>query len=63
MSMAAYLKYETRENVIRKSPMKAAVLRTIGQPLSIEEVRIGLPGPHEVRRADHRLRRLSALRR
>jgi len=28
--------------------MKAAVLRTIGQPLSIEEVRIGLPGPREV---------------
>jgi S-(hydroxymethyl)glutathione dehydrogenase/alcohol dehydrogenase len=28
--------------------MKAAVLRTIGQPLSIEDVRIGLPGPREV---------------
>jgi S-(hydroxymethyl)glutathione dehydrogenase / alcohol dehydrogenase len=28
--------------------MKAAVLRTIGQPLSIEDVHIGLPGPREV---------------
>ena len=28
--------------------MKAAVLRTVGQPLSVEEVQIGLPGPHEV---------------
>ncbi|WP_332769230.1 Zn-dependent alcohol dehydrogenase [Phenylobacterium sp.] len=28
--------------------MKAAVLRQIGQPLQIEDVRIGKPGPHEV---------------
>jgi S-(hydroxymethyl)glutathione dehydrogenase / alcohol dehydrogenase len=28
--------------------MKAAVLRAVGTPLSIEEVEIGLPGPHEV---------------
>jgi S-(hydroxymethyl)glutathione dehydrogenase/alcohol dehydrogenase len=28
--------------------MKAAVLRAVGTPLSIEDVRIGLPGPHEV---------------
>ena len=28
--------------------MKAAVLRTVGQPLSIEDVQIGLPGPREV---------------
>ena len=28
--------------------MKAAVLRAIGTPLSIEQVEIGLPGPHEV---------------
>jgi S-(hydroxymethyl)glutathione dehydrogenase/alcohol dehydrogenase len=28
--------------------MKAAVLRQAGSPLSIEEVSIGLPGPHEV---------------
>jgi S-(hydroxymethyl)glutathione dehydrogenase/alcohol dehydrogenase len=28
--------------------MKAAVLRAVRQPLSIEEVQIGLPGPHEV---------------
>jgi S-(hydroxymethyl)glutathione dehydrogenase/alcohol dehydrogenase len=28
--------------------MKAAVLREVGKPLLIEEVRIGKPGPHEV---------------
>ena len=28
--------------------MKAAVLREVGQPLAIEEVQIGKPGPHEV---------------
>ena len=28
--------------------MKAAVLRAVGQPLQIEEVQIGLPGPREV---------------
>ncbi|WP_158915572.1 Zn-dependent alcohol dehydrogenase [Caulobacter sp. S45] len=28
--------------------MKAAVLRQVGQPLSLEEVAIGLPGPREV---------------
>ncbi len=28
--------------------MKAAVLRQVGQPLQIEEVSIGKPGPHEV---------------
>ena len=28
--------------------MKAAVLQGVGQPLSIEEVQIDLPGPHEV---------------
>ncbi len=28
--------------------MKAAVLRAVRQPLSIEDVQIGLPGPHEV---------------
>ncbi|MGC1301341.1 MAG: Zn-dependent alcohol dehydrogenase [Caulobacteraceae bacterium] len=28
--------------------MKAAVLRTVGQPLSLEDVQIGLPGPREV---------------
>ncbi|MBW3558946.1 MAG: Zn-dependent alcohol dehydrogenase [Proteobacteria bacterium] len=28
--------------------MKAAVLRQVGQPLAIEEVAIGKPGPHEV---------------
>lgn len=28
--------------------MKAAVLRAVGTPLSIEDVEIGLPGPHEV---------------
>ncbi len=28
--------------------MKAAVLREVGKPLSIEEVQIGKPGPHEV---------------
>ncbi len=28
--------------------MKAAVLRTVGQPLGVETVQIGLPGPHEV---------------
>jgi S-(hydroxymethyl)glutathione dehydrogenase/alcohol dehydrogenase len=28
--------------------MKAAVLREVGQPLSIEELQIGKPGPHEV---------------
>lgn len=29
--------------------MKAAVFRELGQPLAIEEVQIGDPGPHEVR--------------
>ena len=28
--------------------MKAAVLREVGQPLQIEDVKIGKPGPHEV---------------
>ena len=28
--------------------MKAAILREVGKPLSIEEVQIGKPGPHEV---------------
>ena len=28
--------------------MKAAVLRAVGQPLQIEDVQIGLPGPREV---------------
>ena len=28
--------------------MKAAVLRAVGQPLQIEDVEIGLPGPREV---------------
>ena len=28
--------------------MKAAVLREVGKPLSVEEVAIGLPGPREV---------------
>jgi S-(hydroxymethyl)glutathione dehydrogenase / alcohol dehydrogenase len=28
--------------------MKAAVLRAVGQPLQVEDVEIGLPGPHEV---------------
>ena len=28
--------------------MKAAVLRAVGQPLQIEDVRIGLPGPREI---------------
>ncbi len=28
--------------------MKAAVLREVGQPLSIEQLQIGKPGPHEV---------------
>src|ERR1700685_2610586 len=28
--------------------MKAAVLREVGQPLQIEQVRINKPGPHEV---------------
>src|SRR5215831_14649132 len=28
--------------------MKAAVLREVGKPLSIEDVQIGKPGPHEV---------------
>jgi S-(hydroxymethyl)glutathione dehydrogenase/alcohol dehydrogenase len=28
--------------------MKAAVLRTVGKPLEIEEVEIGKPGPREV---------------
>jgi len=26
--------------------MKAAVLREVGQPLQIEDVQIGKPGPH-----------------
>ena len=29
--------------------MKAAVLRKTQEPLSIEEVQVGSPGPHEVR--------------
>ena len=28
--------------------MKAAVLREVGKPLQIEDVKIGKPGPHEV---------------
>ena len=28
--------------------MKAAVLREVGKPLQIEDVKIGTPGPHEV---------------
>jgi S-(hydroxymethyl)glutathione dehydrogenase / alcohol dehydrogenase len=28
--------------------MRAAVLRAVGQPLVVEEVQVGLPGPHEV---------------
>ena len=28
--------------------MRAAVLRAVGEPLQIEDVQIGLPGPHEV---------------
>ena len=27
--------------------MKAALLREIGKPLSIEDIQIGKPGPHE----------------
>jgi len=31
-----------------EAPMKAAVLREVGQPLAIEQIEIGKPGPREV---------------
>lgn len=36
------------ERTANLTRMKAAVLHGVGQPLSIEEVQIDLPGPHEV---------------
>jgi S-(hydroxymethyl)glutathione dehydrogenase/alcohol dehydrogenase len=42
------LGHRKQRRACRESLMKAAVLRAVGQPLSIEQVEIGLPGPHEV---------------